>query len=183
MKTKLLNLIIIMIITAANVFGQNLDKFKSQVDSCGMKLNIPEGLVECKIIENRDMLYDYAVKYPDKDLELRYALRPMKEEEKSFRNKSQAAIFQAIIFNLTQKTAKFQAFPPDNVKHEYNADWGAFAVVELNSKFGEGYKYCMILAIHKLDVADAYYFFLSNTKEAFSLTDLMLPLFSSLQFK
>jgi hypothetical protein len=140
------------------------------------------------------MDYDYAIKYPDKDFELRYALRPIRykvyasddekketESQRAFRNSSKVTIFKTVILNITGgKDYEVQAFDKDAVKKEFNADFGITSFVDLNSDFGKGYKYCMLVMIHKDDVADAYYFYLSNTKDKFS--ENMNALFHTLRF-
>ena len=75
---------------------------------------------------------------------------------------------------------KYSVFDSASVKNEFNADWGATSFVDLKSEFGKGYKYCMMVTIHKDDVADIYYFYLSNTKENFS--NNMNAFFYSLKF-
>ena len=57
--------------------GQNQTEFKSMLADCGMLIEIPSGFVESDITENNDMNYEYAIKYPDKDFVIRYAIRPI----------------------------------------------------------------------------------------------------------
>jgi len=194
MKMKLANLIIVLIILNINAFGQNLKEFKSMLDDCGMNINIPNGFIESVIIDNDDMGYEYAIKYPDKDFELRYAIRPIRyknyandtirdemENQRPFRNSSYGMILSTVILNVTGGVDyEVQEFDKDAVKKEFNADWGATTFVELNSDFGKGFKYFMIVTIHKDDIADAYYFYHSNSKEKFS--ENMDPLFHTLRF-
>ena len=87
----------------------------------------------------------------------------------AFRNSSYATILHTIILNITGGVDyKIQEFDRNAVKNEFNADWGATTFVNLNSGFGKGFKYCMIVAIHKKDIADAYYFYMADTKEKFA---------------
>jgi hypothetical protein len=159
-----------------------------------MHITIPPEFEESSVKENGDMDYDYAIKYPDKDFELRYAIRPIRyknyandtirreiESQRGFRNSAYGTVLQTIILNITGGIDyKIQVFDKDAVKKEFNADWGATSFVDLHSDFGKGFKYCMIVTIHKNDVADAYYFYLSNSKDKFS--ENMEPLFHTLQF-
>jgi hypothetical protein len=193
-KHRLLKLLIILLVFPITISGQNLTEFMSTLKDCGMNLNIPTGFVESKIIENDDMGYEYAIKYPNKDFELRYAVRPIRykvyandtirnemEGQRAFRNSAYATIFKTVMFNITAGVEyKIQAFDATAVKNEFNADSGATSFVELKSDFGKGFKYCMMVTIHKDDVADAYYFYLSNSKEDFS--ENMKPLFHTLRF-
>lgn len=195
MKTKLVSLMAAVILFSINGFAQNLKDFQSVLNDCGMRVTIPEGFVEVKVLKNGDMDYDYAIKYPDKDFEVRYSIRPIKcksyanenvksemESQRSFRNSSYETVLKTIILNLTGGVeSAIQPFGQEAVKHEFNADWGAAAFVKLKSDFGKGFIYCMVVAIHKDDVADAYYFYLANSKEKFS--EYMNPFFHSLKFE
>jgi hypothetical protein len=178
-----------------NSFTANYADFKSFIDECGMSFNIPDGFVAGVIFENPDMNYEYVLRYPDMDYEVRYAIRPIRYKEyanaevrdeleslRPFRNSQYEEIFKTVLHNITGRdNHRVQVFNPDSVKGEYNADWGATAFVELDSDFGTGFKYCLIVAIHKKDVADAYYFYLANSKENFM--DYAKPFFHSLKFE
>ena len=194
MKIRFLIFTFTLIGLFPHVYGQNLVEFKSILDNCGMNINIPDGFVESKIIDNDDMNYEYALKYPDKDFEIRYSIRPIRyknyandiiknemENLRGFRNSQYDIILQTVILNITGGVDYIvQSFNENTVKNEFNAYWGATTFVELNSDFGKGFKYCSIVAIHKTDVADAYYFYLSNSRDNFM--DYVKPLFHSLRF-
>ncbi len=178
----------------SSVSGQNYAEFISILDDCGMNFTKPDGIEESIIIDNYDMEYEYALKYSDKDFEVRYSIRPITyknyanedlknemEDLRLFRNSQYKIIFQTVILNITGGVDyNIQVFNNDAVKNEFNADWGATTFVELNSDFGKDFKYCLIVAIHKNDVADAYYFYLANSKENFM--DYAKPLYYTLQF-
>ncbi|WP_169817148.1 hypothetical protein [Flavobacterium glycines] len=53
-------------------------------------------------------------------------------------------------------------------------------MVEPRKEFGQDYKYCMIIAIHKDDAADAYYFYLADDQQ--TLKEQMQAVFHSLKF-
>ena len=191
-----------LLISALGLFstfvnGQNLADFKSFLAECGMYIEIPSGFIESEIVENDDMNYEYALKYPDKDFVIRYAIRPITykvyanedvknelEEQKGFRNSQYEIIFKTVMLNLTGgKEYNYSVFDTEAVRSEFNADWGATTFVDLNpdGEFGNGFKYCMMITIHKHDIADAYYFYLANTKDQFM--DNVDPLFHSLKFE
>src|SRR4029078_4003442 len=127
-------------------------------------------------IENRQMNYEYALISKSKDFEVRYAIRPMdnfikeyNEREKNKKpgeinihpNKFYAQTFQATVLNISGgQLPESTTFDKDAVKSEFNADWGATTTVELGKEFGQDYKYCMVVAIHKDNVGEAYYFYL-----------------------
>jgi hypothetical protein len=52
---------------------------------------------------------------------------------------------------------------------------------EVGKEFGQYYKYCLLITIHKDNVGDAYCFYLTNTQEGF--TKNLQASFHSLKFK
>lgn len=162
-----------------------------------MTFDIPKGLIETTIIENRQMNYDYALKYPNKRFEVRFAIRPLGKLLSDFRdkeankkpgdifinpNKLYSSLMSAIVLNISGgKLPEMAEFDKASVKSEYNADWGATTFVVPGKEFGQDYKYCMVVAIHKDDIGDAYIFFLADSTDNFS--ELSDPAFYSLKFK
>lgn len=158
---------------------------------------MPNGLVEATIVDNDQMHYEFAIKYPDKKFEIRYSIRPLrgmidqyKENEKNKKagdvfldpNKFYSSSFQAVAINISGgRFGGKKEFDKSSVQKEFNADWGATTFVETGKAFGQGYKYCMMVAIHKDDCADAYIFFMTDDKE--HLMELAMPAFYSLKFK
>lgn len=172
-------------------------KFSDLLDRAQMTFIAPEGLKSTRIIENRQMNYEYALKYPATDFEVRYAVRPLdyllKDYEQKEKNKKPGDInihpnkfyntsLQATILNISGgQMPEIKAFDKHAVKQEFNADWGALAFFETGKEFGQDYKYCLVVAIHKDDVADAYFFYLAKSQDRFD--ELMQPAFHSLKFK
>ena len=196
MKMRLGIIVMLLTMITLTALGQNLQDFKSKLANCGMKLNIPPGYIESKIIENHDMGYDYAIKNQDGDFELRYAVRPitqttyandtekkMMEDHITFRNTSYKVILTTIVINVAGggTATKLGEYNDIAVKKEFNADWGGNIIAEPKSDFGKGFQKCMIVTIHKKDKADAYFFFMFNTKESFMQN--AVPLFHSMQFE
>jgi hypothetical protein len=176
----------------------NLPKnFIDLLNRSEMTFNQPDGYSETPPIENQQMNYDYAIINNAKDFEIRYAIRPLDERIKNYNeqkingtsgnsnihpNKLYVGTFHAVVFNVSGgKLSKISAFNPEAVKQEFNADWGALSMVELGKEFGQNYKYCFLITIHKDDVGDAYCFYLSNTQEGIT-KNLQAP-FHSLRFK
>jgi hypothetical protein len=162
-----------------------------------MTFNQTEGYSETPKIENQQMNYDYAIINQTKDFEIRYAIRPLDELIKDYNerkkneklgdtnihpNKLHVGLFHSVIFNVSGgKFSKINEFTPEAVKKEFNADWGAMAMVEVGKEFGQNYKYCFLITIHKDNVGDAYCFYLTNTQEGFA-KNLQAP-FHCLMFK
>ncbi|MDR1516730.1 MAG: hypothetical protein LBS52_01295 [Dysgonamonadaceae bacterium] len=180
----------------------SLDKlpetFTDLLNRANLTFQQTAGFEEVKTIENKQMNYEYAIKHLQKNFEIRYAIRPLDERiqqyEEREKNKKEGDVnfhpnqlylgtLQAIIFNISggKFSANIQTFDKQAVKEEFNADWGAMTMVEVGKEFGQEYKYCMVVAIHKDDFADAYFFYLSDTKDGFE--ELLTSAFHSLKFK
>jgi hypothetical protein len=65
--------------------------FSSLLKRAEMTFQNPSGFTETKVISNNQMEYEYAVKHPKKNFEVRYAIRPldiaMQEYRKAEKNK------------------------------------------------------------------------------------------------
>jgi hypothetical protein len=170
--------------------------FVDRLSRAQMTFTPPAGYNEVPVIKNGQMHYEYALKHPDKNFEARYAVAPldsillqfeaMKKDKNTVMavgpNKLYFTSFMATMMNISGGAMqKIQPFPPDAVKHEFNADWGASSVCEVKGAFGQGYKYCMAVAIHKDNLADAYYFYLADDVNDFRT--LLVPIFYAMKFK
>ena len=171
--------------------------FQEKLLKAKMNFEMPKGFQETAIIANEQMNYDYAIKHVEKNFEVRFSLRPLDdmlkahlEKEKNKKpgeinispNKLYQGSFVAIAFNISggKMLKGSSTFPPEAIKAEFNADWGAMTIVEAGKEFAQDYKYCMMVAIHKDDVADAYYFYLANDQQ--TLKEQIQPVFHSLKF-
>lgn len=161
-----------------------------------MTFEMPKGFVETSVVANSRMNYDYAIKHETKHFEVRFALRPLNDLIKAYKeleknkkdgdinlnpNKFYQTSLQATVLNISGgQMPQFSQFPPQAVKAEFNAEWGATSFFEVGKEFGQTYKYCMVVAIHKDNLADAYYFYLSDKQE--TINELAEPVFHCLKF-
>lgn len=172
-------------------------EFQQLLERASLTFIETEGMEETKIIANRQMEYEYAIKYPNKNFEVRYSIRPLDEHIRTYKenlkNKQEGDVFldpnnyyssllQATILNISGgKLPEITEFGKKPVKSEFNADWGATAFVEVGKEFGQNYKYCMVVAIHKKNCGDAYIFYLSDEMRNFD--KLIQAPFHSLKYK
>ena len=170
--------------------------FEEKLLEAKMRFEMPKGFQDAAIISNKQMNYEYAMKHIEKNFEVRFALRPLEGLLKSYDekeinkkpgdinvspNKFYSSALLATAMNISGgKMPQISQFPKEAVKAEFNADWGAVAKVEVAKEFGQEYKTCMIVAIHKDNAADAYYFYLGNDSQ--TLLELMKPIFHCLKF-
>lgn len=189
-----------MLIVAVSFWGFTLvelpPKFNNNLERGQLIFTEPEGFFPVDIIENKNMPYEYALKHNSKNFEVRYAIRPLdellKDYEKKEKNKKEGDInihpnnlYKTLLQSTTMNISggylpEIVVFDSLAVRQEFNADWGATTYVEVRNAFGANYKYCITVAIHKNNVADAYLFFLSDNTENFD--DVMLTAFHSLKF-
>lgn len=157
----------------------------------------PPGLVEVAPIKNSQMLYQYALKFPDKNFEVRYTVRPLDSMVNQYNdwlknkkagsaridpNKIHAAALYAVMMNISggSRPPVIKPFDSVAVKKEFHADWGATGVCVPGGDFSKGYKYCEVVAIHKDNMGDAYYFYLSD--DASYYQSLLIPIFYAMKF-
>jgi hypothetical protein len=154
----------------------------------------PPQYIEVPVMANSQMHYEYALRHPNEDFEVRYSINPldsvfiqfnaMKNSTTSFvtPNKLFYGAFLTTMANIGNgKRTNIGTFYPNEVKMTYNADWAAFCYCKPTGDFGKGYKFCLGVAIHKDSLADAYYFYLCNDTTKFQT--LAVPIFSAMKFK
>lgn len=201
MKNRIYQLIfVLLLINTCSTYSVDIKQPKSFADlltESKMVFQMPNGLVETVTVDNDQMNYEFAIQYPDKKFEIRYSIRPLiglidknKVNEKNKKpgdifidpNNFYLTSFQAIAMNISGgRFGGSKEFDKNSVQKEFNADWGMTTFVEAGKSFGQDYKYCMMMAIHKNDCADAYIFFMTDDKE--HLMELAMPAFHSLKFK
>lgn len=178
-------------------FSVKPDNFTDLLSRSDLIFIQPENFSSVEIIDQNNMQYELALKHNTKNFEVRYAIRPLddliKTYEKKEKNKKEGDInihpnnlYKTLLQSTTMNISggylpEIVVFDSLAVRQEFNADWGATTYVEVGNAFGANYKYCITVAIHKNNVADAYLFFLSDNTENFD--DVMLTAFHSLKFK
>lgn len=189
-----------IIYTAKSQNAKPLESFEKTIENNSLVLDQPVGFVKTEPIKNAGMMYEYAVIDTAKHIEIRYAVRSLIERVKEYKkwqetkkegeirinpNTTASASFMAISMNIANDFSKppaVQQFPLESVKKDFNADGGFFTVITPTKNFGKNYKFCMMVAIHKEDIADAYIFILSDDME--NIKKHVTPvIFNALRFK
>ena len=159
---------------------------QNTLDLAGMTFTMPKDAVAVPVVKNVQMHYEYAVTFKDQPFEVRYAIAPMGYSVAEAYNggkgvtprkteaKDNDMLAKVFAMNIAMNVAggvdspdkSWQDFPPEAVKREFGADWGNTRLIEIkNNSFGTEYKHCVMVTLHKNDVASAYIFYLSDTKE------------------
>lgn len=151
--------------------------FRRALAAGHLTFTAPAGLLPVPVLTNEQMSYDYALKSPKQRLEIRYAIRPitaqMRREYQAAKGQKNEVLtdpnglysvqLQVIAANVSGgEMPEINEFPPAAVRQEFQADWGGTVLVTPKSQFAGGYRHCMIVALHKQNAADAYYFYLFN---------------------
>ena len=161
-----------------------------------MVFESPDSLASTPVVFTRALRYDYAIKYPHKNFEVRYMVKPSdnawkeydlhkKDIKKGDINTNPDSIylsaFQTIILNVSGGLPAIKEFDKNSVKQEFNADWGGTVALIPRKDFGQNYNYCMIVALHKSHLGEAYIFYLADSAEGFN--ESVAPVFHALKFK
>jgi len=179
-------LLFLSVATHAQSSTDSVDiKFNKLLDQTGMIFKMPEGSVKIPIIKNRQIHYDYAVSYPNRNMEVRYTIVPMgnrvaeyQEFQKNHAPGSSMVdpnkMFDVSAYvtainaggGVQDTTIKGRNFAPAAVKQEFGADYEAFLMVSVkNNSAGTDYKFCSLVALQKNNVANVYIFYLCNSMQ------------------
>jgi len=165
-------------------YAQPLPKtFQELLNQTNMQFSLPPDFTSTPIIQNGDVVYDFAIKSKTSSLEIRYRIWPVDKKQKN-----PNALFEAMLVTMglnisNGKVMKPHAYPTESVKKEFGADAGSTGLITTDSDFGKGYKQCMISVIHKDDVADAYVFYLYNTQDEIMGAITAEKVYHALKFK
>jgi hypothetical protein len=173
-------------------------EFEQLLKRSQLELVIPDLFFPIKCIPNNDVSYDYALRYPGKFFEIRYSVHPLDSAILEFELKKNSnsklsnpdstweSGFRACLFNIASETPISMELPSiryfdaeDDLKL-FNADAGATALVKTGPSFGEDFKFCVAVVLHKQNIADAYIYYLFADKEDFPLVQQN---FYSLKFR
>lgn len=196
--THVVKTIAFLLFALSTAFAQQTPSqtFKDLLKRGKMKFEMPSLYQIIPTYDNPHMNYELALEYPMMEMEVRYAIRPLDsylKEYKAFKKRNNPSeqmvepnalyqsLFIATVANISGEFPEYQEFPPTAVKNEFNADWGATAFVSVRPEFGQKYKYCLVVAIHKDNVGEAYIFFMANDNEVIS--NHLMTAFHSLSFK
>jgi hypothetical protein len=184
---KTLRLMLMLLFTTVIANAQAVDsteiKFKKVLEENHMEFTMPAGTTVIPIVKNRQVRYDYAVKFNDKPIEIRYSVFSLGNRVADYKkflkdhppgsamadpNASSKTFAYTVALNVgggvMDPKIGFNAFPPEHVKPEFGADWGGTWIVPIkNNSFGTEYKVCIMISLHRNDIADAYIMYLGNS--------------------
>jgi hypothetical protein len=141
-------------------------EFEALLAEAELRFEAPPGYAE--LAPGRTPVFDYekAVRSPDGDLEIRFAIRPLQRLRIDYDDPHGAVpdpnhIFPLVFESLASRLAggrhaPSSAYPPEQAEQRFNADWAAAAVFDTIPEFDTRFRQGLLLAIHRNRVADAY---------------------------
>ena len=175
-----------LVLLMINIFAsaQPLPKtFQQLLNQTNMQFSFPPDFISIPIIQNGNVVYDFAIKSKTSSLEIRYRVWPVDKKQKN-PNTLFGPMLVTMGLNISNgKVMKPHPYPTESVKKEFGADAGSTGITTIDSDFGKGYKQCMISVIHKDDVADAYVFYLYNTQDELMGAITAEKVYHALKFK
>ncbi|HWZ36370.1 MAG TPA: hypothetical protein VNW51_09435 [Mucilaginibacter sp.] len=181
---KIFHAFIALLFVAATVQAQSKNNnadagFNQLLNKAGMTFKVPKGSIKAPVVKNKAITYQYAVKYPARNLEVRYLIMPLAgktvKQTSIPLGKSPAPIndpFDIFSMDIATKAGggikdpqiQIGGFDPAQAKKEFGADKATFWMIPIkNNSFGTTYKFCNMVAMHKENGANAYVFYLGNS--------------------
>ena len=144
--------------------------FGSLLLEAELLFNRPDGYTDLSAGRTPIMDYERALRSPNGELEIRIAVRPLKRLQIDYDDPHGAVpnpnhIFPLVFESLATRLsggghAPSNAYPPDQAREKFNADWAAAAIFDTVEDFDTGFQQGLLVAIHRNKVSDAYIVFL-----------------------
>ncbi len=146
--------------------------FQQLLEEGGLEFLPPQDMRAMKVEPAYVMPYEARYVSKGGDLEVRYAIRPLRRIEIDYQDPHNAAPAPNDLFNMLFRTLSetlardhqvmSRIYPANKAREEYRAGWAAVAVFDLSPDVSQEYREAMLIAIHQNDKADAYTLFLTN---------------------
>lgn len=145
------------------------ENFDTLISRHGLVYTTPINFKQVKPKKNRPVGYQYAIEKLDEKFEIRYMIfdldsakkRDVKHAEWNIVAKTN---FETILLAASKKGSPASSpiieYPPESVKDEFNADWGATESFIPSSKFGKKFKHCVSSTIIKDSTSQVVMFFM-----------------------
>ena len=176
----------------ATVFAnQQSVLFDELLNETGLEFNPPAEYLETSIAPNDLLPYEKALIASDKQVEIRYALRPLSRMTVAYEDPHSSApepnhmftmMFTALIGNLSDGgNTPHREYTQEKAREKFNADWAALSIFDLEKAYSEKFSQAFLLAIHKNNLADAYIVIMFNENKL--VKERLDEIMSSLKFR
>jgi FimV-like protein len=146
-------------------------EFRKQLAEAHMRFTLPHGFTFIDPRPNDRVRYTGAIAPREDKFEIRYHIVSLKPQPlpagytsvaSADLNTLHGAHLFALMNNVGREViSKPSQFPAAAVSAEFGANWGVTCRLALEpSTFSQGFSECVLMALHRRDVADAYVFFM-----------------------
>ena len=166
----LLLLTFVQTVFGAPAAADDTARFEALLTEAELVFEPPPGFVDVPPGSTPVFDYERAVRSPEGDLEIRVAVRPLKRLRIDYDDPHGSMpdpnhIFPLVFESLASRLAggrhaPSNAYPPDQAREKFNADWAAAAVFDITKDFASNHRQGLLLALHRNKVSDAYVVFL-----------------------
>lgn len=150
--------------------------FVGLLEEAQLVFDRPEGFIDLAAGRNPILDYEHALHSADGSVEIRLSIRPLQRLRIDYDDPHGAIpnpdhIFPLVFESLATRLAggghaPSLAYPPDQARAKFNADWAAAAVFDTVEDFATRYRQGLLVAMHRNKIADAYMVFLFDDYDA-----------------
>ncbi len=113
---------------------------------------------------NEYLPYQYALYSRREKMEIRYYLQPETPEDAlaGMPHVRLARLLMHLASNDDDAHIAVHTIPPDDLTHDFGADWGQVSFFPPKRAFANGYQQCQLVSLYRADTGMAYILFLFN---------------------
>lgn len=147
-------------------------RFAELLSQHRIELNVDNGFESQPVEANALVDYEGAVRAADGAMEIRYLIRPLAAMQIDYDDPHGAMpdpnhifplLFEALVSRLSGGSyAPSRPFSEQQARDEFNADWAATAVFDVDAEFSTEFRQGIIVGIHRRGEIDAYVVVLYN---------------------
>lgn len=152
------------------------ENFSMLLEESDLQIEQVAGFEATNEVNSNDMPYEHAIRHSSGALEIRFIVRPLNRIEIEYNDPHNAApepnhLFPLLFESLTNQLTIRGGDAPSTTLTEaeaaknFNADWAAVSVFEIDPQYSADYRSAILVAMHRNDRADAYTLLLYNNHE------------------
>lgn len=170
---KVVSLFIFFLVTTQPCLASSaIRDFDDLLQESGLVFNKPDKFEDLPAGSNDVLNYERAILSPDRSLEIRIAVRPLKRMKIEYIDPHGAVpdpnhifplVFESLVSRLSAgRYSPSREYSVADAKKYFNADWAAAAIFDTSPDFNTQFNQGVALALHRTRVSDAYVIFLFN---------------------
>lgn len=170
---RLISFLLLFMVASQPCLGSSaINDFDSLLKESELVFSKPDDFKDLSPGSNDVLNYERAVLSPDRSLEIRIAVRPLKRMEIEYIDPHGAVpdpnhifplVFESLVSRLSAgRHSPSREYSVADAKKYFNADWAAAALFDTSPDFNTEYNQGVALGLHRTRVSDAYVIFLFN---------------------